>query len=62
MQVELPAPPVSVDGARPTGSEQALAIARFPADAPVDAGDPVELAVNVDRLHFFDLGTGRAIR
>jgi hypothetical protein len=53
---------VFVDGARATNSEHALAIARFAADARVDAGDLVALAVNVDRLHFFDPGTGLAIR
>jgi multiple sugar transport system ATP-binding protein len=62
VQVELPAEPVAVDGARPATEGRALATARFDAYAPVDAGDLVELAVTVERLHFFDLGTGLAIR
>lgn len=31
-------------------------------DAPIVAGDRIELAANLQRLHFFDLATGYAIR
>jgi hypothetical protein len=31
-------------------------------DAPIAAGDRIELAANLQRLHFFDLATGYAIR
>jgi multiple sugar transport system ATP-binding protein len=43
-------------------SEQALVTARFDAHARVSPGDLVEVAVRTERLHFFDLTTGRAIR
>jgi multiple sugar transport system ATP-binding protein len=43
-------------------SDQALVTARFDAHTKVDAGDLTEVAVRVDRLHFFDLKTGQAIR
>jgi multiple sugar transport system ATP-binding protein len=43
-------------------SEQALVTARFDAHARVSPGDLVEVAVRMERLHFFDLTTGRAIR
>jgi multiple sugar transport system ATP-binding protein len=43
-------------------SDQALVTARFDAHAKVDPGDLTEVAVKVDRLHFFDLKTGQAIR
>jgi hypothetical protein len=36
--------------------------ARFDAHTKVDPGDLTEVAVRVDRLHFFDLKTGQAIR
>ena len=41
---------------------RALVIARFEAHAPLGPGDPAEIAVRTDRLAFFDLDTGRAIR
>jgi len=44
------------------GRGRALVTARFDAHARVDAGEVVEAAVRVERLHFFDLATGRAIR
>jgi multiple sugar transport system ATP-binding protein len=43
-------------------SDRALVTARFDAHAKVDPGDLTEVAVRVDRLHFFDLKTGQAIR
>jgi multiple sugar transport system ATP-binding protein len=43
-------------------AEQALVTARFDAHARVSPGDLVEAAVRIERLHFFDLTTGRAIR
>ena len=43
-------------------SEQALVSARFDAHARVSPGDLIEAAVRIERLHFFDLTTGRAIR
>ena len=62
VQVELPAAPVTVDGTRPATSSMTVATARFDAYAAVAPGDLVELSVTVERLHFFDLETGRAIR
>jgi hypothetical protein len=43
-------------------SDQSLVTARFDAHANVDPGDLVEAVVRIERLHFFDLTTGRAIR
>jgi multiple sugar transport system ATP-binding protein len=43
-------------------SDHALVSARFDAQTRVDAGDLIEVAVRVERLHFFDLETGQAIR
>jgi multiple sugar transport system ATP-binding protein len=43
-------------------SDRTLVTARYDAHARVGAGDLVEAAVRVERLHFFDLTTGRAIR
>ena len=43
-------------------ADRALLTARFDAHAKVDAGDLVEVAVAPERLHFFDLETGGAIR
>jgi multiple sugar transport system ATP-binding protein len=37
-------------------------VAELEPDAPVAGGDRVELAANLQRLHFFDLATGLAIR
>jgi multiple sugar transport system ATP-binding protein len=41
---------------------QALVTARFEAHAAVESGDRAEVAVATERLHFFDLTTGQAIR
>jgi multiple sugar transport system ATP-binding protein len=41
---------------------KALVIARFEAHVPVGPGDLAEISVNTERLAFFDLDTGRAIR
>ena len=43
-------------------SERALVTARFDAHARVNSGDLAEVAVRTERLHFFDLTTGAAIR
>ena len=43
-------------------SDLALVTARFDAHARVDPGDLAEVAVTTERLHFFNLATGRAIR
>jgi multiple sugar transport system ATP-binding protein len=47
---------------RDSASGQALVTARFDAHAAVAPGDRAEVAVAVERLHFFDLTTGAAIR
>jgi multiple sugar transport system ATP-binding protein len=47
---------------REAQSGRALVIARFDAHSAGGPGDPVELAVRTERLQFYDLGTGRAIR
>jgi multiple sugar transport system ATP-binding protein len=49
-------------GAHRLDGKTAAAIARFGAHAGIHPGDLVEVAVTTDRLHFFDLTTGRAIR
>jgi multiple sugar transport system ATP-binding protein len=43
-------------------SGRTLVTARFDAHAGVNPGDLAEVAVRTERLHFFDLATGRAIR
>jgi hypothetical protein len=43
-------------------SDQTLVTARFDAHANVSPGGLIEIAVTADRLHFFDLTTGRRIR
>jgi multiple sugar transport system ATP-binding protein len=78
VQIELDARPVvadevlevarDVDPAAAGGpllearADRALVTARFDAHARVDPGDVVEVAVAPERLHFFDLATGRTIR
>jgi multiple sugar transport system ATP-binding protein len=47
---------------RESASGQALVTARFDSHAAVAPGDRAEVAVAVERLHFFDLTTGAAIR
>ena len=42
-------------------SSRATVVARLDASARVHPGDSIELAVNLRRLHFFDLGSGEAI-
>jgi ABC-type sugar transport system ATPase subunit len=64
--IELDLEPV-VAGGKPavTGDgkpARALATARFDVHARVNPGDLTEVAVTPERLHFFDLATGRAIR
>jgi len=44
------------------GEEFVLACARFDISLPEPARGPVEFAVVADRIHFFDLGSGTAIR
>jgi multiple sugar transport system ATP-binding protein len=41
--------------------DRAQFTARLPADAPVAAGEPLRLAVDPDRLHFFDPEVGLAL-
>jgi multiple sugar transport system ATP-binding protein len=56
---------VGDDAGETAGAEiprEALVTARFDAHARVDPGDLAEVAVTTDRLHFFDVTTGRAIR
>ena len=43
-------------------SDKALVTARFDPHANIEPGDLVEAAVRIERLHFFDLTTGHAIR
>jgi multiple sugar transport system ATP-binding protein len=43
-------------------AQRVLAVARFDSSSRVEAGSAYEFAVAVDRLHFFDLDTGQAIR
>jgi multiple sugar transport system ATP-binding protein len=48
--------------AAPEIPRRALVAARFDAHARVEPGDLAEVAVTTDRLHFFDVATGSAIR
>jgi multiple sugar transport system ATP-binding protein len=41
--------------------DKARFTARLPADAPVTIGSPIALAINPQRLHFFDRETGEAL-
>jgi multiple sugar transport system ATP-binding protein len=43
------------------GDAKGVAIGRFSARSPVKAGSPVTVAVECDRLHFFDAQRGEAI-
>ena len=61
VQLELGARPVGVDGIRKE-SVPAVVTARFGTRMPLEQGDRTEVAVATDRLLFFDLATGRAIR
>jgi multiple sugar transport system ATP-binding protein len=47
---------------RESASGQAVVTARFDAHARIDADDRVEVAVPTERLRFFDLRSGKAIR
>jgi multiple sugar transport system ATP-binding protein len=47
-------------GGAPTG--MTAFAARFPPRSQVRVGDPLEVAVDTSRLHFFDLTSGQAIR
>jgi multiple sugar transport system ATP-binding protein len=62
VQIDLPATPVLAGEASEPKQNNALVTARFDAHARVRPQDPVELAVTTERLHFFDLTNGRAIR
>jgi multiple sugar transport system ATP-binding protein len=44
-----------------TDERRATVVARLDASAPVRPDDAIELAVNVNRLHFFDIDSGEAI-
>ena len=61
IQLELGARPVSLDGV-PEESVQAVVTARFATRMRLEQGDLVDVGVAADRLHFFDLESGRAIR
>jgi multiple sugar transport system ATP-binding protein len=52
----------AVDIPRGPQSDRALVAARFDAHAGLGRGDIVEVAVRTERLQYFDLATGRAIR
>ena len=41
--------------------ERARFTARLPADAPVTVGEPLEMAIDPERLHLFDPLTGAAL-
>jgi ABC-type sugar transport system ATPase subunit len=41
--------------------DKARSTARLPADAPVTVGQPLSLAINPDRLHFFDPESGATL-
>jgi multiple sugar transport system ATP-binding protein len=72
VHVEIDATPVAagdapdVDATAADGSRvatgRALVTARFDAHARVVPGDLIEIAVRTERLHLFDLATGRSIR
>ena len=50
-------PSLALDG----GGRAATILARFDRDSAAQAGEPLELAIDPRRLHFFDLETGAAI-
>jgi multiple sugar transport system ATP-binding protein len=63
VQIELTARPVvAEEPAEGDRDDRALVTARLEAHARVETGDLAEVAVATERLHFFDLATGRAIR
>jgi multiple sugar transport system ATP-binding protein len=73
VQIELDVKPVAVDKVlelpgddgetlRAPTSDRALVTARFDAHADLRLGDIIEVAVRTDRLQYFELATGRAIR
>ena len=41
--------------------DRAILVGRFDARSPLRVGDPSAIAVDIDRMHFFDLETGLAI-
>jgi len=61
VQIELDAKPVAADDAVDLPG-RAVVTARFDAHADVGPGDLAEVAVRTERLQYFDLTTGRAIR
>ena len=62
VQLEIEAVPVAADGGTPGSAGTTVIAARFDAHARVLPGDDCEIAVTIERLHFFDLATSRAIR
>jgi multiple sugar transport system ATP-binding protein len=42
-------------------AQRARFTARLPADAPVNAGGPIKLMINPERLHLFDPHSGAAL-
>jgi multiple sugar transport system ATP-binding protein len=43
------------------GPQRATVVGRLPSSSPVRAGEPIELAVDLNKLQFFDLDDGSAI-
>jgi multiple sugar transport system ATP-binding protein len=60
VQIELDVKPVVADEA--VARDVALVTARFDAHANPGPGELAEVAVRTERLHYFDLTTGQAIR
>ncbi|MEO1018805.1 MAG: sn-glycerol-3-phosphate ABC transporter ATP-binding protein UgpC [Pseudomonadota bacterium] len=60
--VDIVDPDLLTDIAPEPGTEGSLCIARFSAKSQIRSGDPLELAVDTERLQFFDPATGAAIR
>jgi len=52
----------SADDALLLPEEKARFTVRLPADVPVTVGEPLRLAINPERLYFFDQETGAALR
>jgi multiple sugar transport system ATP-binding protein len=51
----------AADDALLVPEDKARFTARLPADAPVTLGSPITLALNPERLHFFDPETGAVL-
>ena len=62
VKTELPVAPVEAPDGRETRTTKAVVTARLSARTRVAPGELVDLRVAVGELHFFDPGTGHAIR